>query len=90
MRLWRFSFHSKSKSRTSGGGGGYKLSDNPGQTGEGGSENLDFGRTSFVNAPLYSLTFVIIVCHSLEKKPFNDSTGIEAPVIPDVVFFEEN
>ena len=52
MRLWRFSFHSKSKSRTSGGGGGYKLSDNPGQTGEGGSENLDFGRTSFVNGPL--------------------------------------
>ena len=26
-----------------------KLSDNPGQTGE---ENLDFGRTSFINAPL--------------------------------------
>ena len=34
------------------GGGGYNLSDNPGQTGEGGSENHDFGRTSFVNAPL--------------------------------------
>ena len=33
------------------GEGGYKLSDNPGQTGEGGSENLDFGRTSFVNGP---------------------------------------
>ena len=33
------------------GEGGCKLSDNPGQTGEGGSENLDFGRTSFVNDP---------------------------------------
>ena len=33
------------------GEGGCKLSDNPGQTGEGGSENLDFGRTSFVNGP---------------------------------------
>ena len=27
------------------GEGGCKLSDNPGQTGEGGSENLDFGHT---------------------------------------------
>ena len=34
------------------GEGGRKVSDNPGQTGEGGSENLDFGRTSFVNGPL--------------------------------------
>ena len=34
------------------GEGGRKLSDTPGQTGEGGSENLDFGRTSFVNDPL--------------------------------------
>ena len=34
------------------GEGGCKLSDNPGQTGEGGSENHDFGRTSFVNGPL--------------------------------------
>ena len=31
------------------GEGGCKLSDNPGQTGEGGSENLDFCRTSFMN-----------------------------------------
>ena len=35
--------------RPTGEGGGCKLSDNLGQTG--GSENLDFGRTSFVNAP---------------------------------------
>ena len=34
------------------GEGGCKLSDNPGQTGETGSENLDFGRTSFMNGPL--------------------------------------
>ena len=33
------------------GKGGCKLLDNPGQTWEEGSENLDFGRTSFVNAP---------------------------------------
>ena len=33
------------------GEGGIMLSDNPGQTGEGGSENLDFGRTSFMDAP---------------------------------------
>ena len=31
-----------------------KLLDNPGQTGEGRSENLDFGRSSFMNAPLFS------------------------------------
>ena len=39
----------KLNSRTS--DGGCKLSDNPGQTGEGVSENLDFGHTSFMNAP---------------------------------------
>ena len=39
--------------RGGGGEGGFgRHSDNPGQTGEGGSENHDFGRTSFVNAPL--------------------------------------
>ena len=37
--------------RRGGGGGFRKHSDNPGQTGEGGSENHDFARTSFVNAP---------------------------------------
>ena len=38
--------------RGGGGEGGFgRHSDNPGQTGEGGSENHDFGRTSFVNAP---------------------------------------
>ena len=34
------------------GEGGVKLSDNPGQTGEGGSKNLDFRRTSLMEAPL--------------------------------------
>ena len=34
------------------GEGGCKLLDNPRQTGEGGSENLNFRRTSFMNAPL--------------------------------------
>ena len=34
------------------GGRGYKISDKPGQTGEGGSKNLDFGRTSFMDVPL--------------------------------------
>ena len=39
--------------RGGGGEGGFgRHSDNPGQTGEGGSKNHDFGRTSFVNAPL--------------------------------------
>ena len=40
--------------RGGGGEGGLgRHSDNPGQTGEGGgAENHDFGRTSFVNAPL--------------------------------------
>ena len=33
------------------GEGGYKLSDNPGQRGEGEAENLGFGWTSFVNGP---------------------------------------
>ena len=33
------------------GEGGCKLSDKPGQTGEGESENLDFGRASFMNVP---------------------------------------
>ena len=37
------------------GGGFWRNSDNPGQTGKGGSENHDFGRTSFVNAPFTSL-----------------------------------
>ena len=42
--------------RGGGGEGGFgRHSDNPGQTGEGGSENLDFARTSFVNAPLVRL-----------------------------------
>ena len=47
--------------RGGGGEGGFgRHSDNPGQTGEGGSENHDFGRTSFVNAPCpFSEVFLI-------------------------------
>ena len=41
--------------RPLGEGGGCKLPDNPGQTREGGSENLDFGRTSLMNVPLIQL-----------------------------------
>ena len=33
------------------GEGGIMLSDKPGQTGEEGSENLNIGRTSFMDAP---------------------------------------
>ena len=36
MRVWGFSLHRKSKGRTSDGGGGCKILENLGQTGEGG------------------------------------------------------
>ena len=51
MSLWWFIFYDQSYSWTSSGGRGILVSDNPRQTGQGESEDLEFCRTSFMNAP---------------------------------------
>ena len=64
--------------RGGGGEGGFgRHSDNPGQTGEGGSENHDFGRTSFVNAPLPKFMKTTECVYCMYHTPINTLESLD-------------